>query len=431
MRFPLIGLFALCSLALFSACGDDVVDGEGSCPPGESLNPITGQCTPDQGGATNQGGGTDNQGGGTDNQGGGTDNQGGGTNNQGGEQPCGDGRIEGLACTPDGATLPVANVTISGTDCEGNAFSFETTTDNAGYYTFEDVPAGNQELVVTSGSFSGTRIVQVHPDQTTDLRDEAQKVCVAGDSAQIAVISGEYDNVGSLLSSMNIEYDIVGSDGFVDFGNLFGGGDGTDDAAAFLMDYSAMAPYQIIFIECGGLYSMLDAGGFDLGDFDLGGFFPGMGSDADMDVIIENLQTFVQNGGSLYSSDLAYQFMDDAFPDAATFLGTSGHSQDVTADVISNEMLSLLGTNQASISFNMGGWAMMSDAGANTTIHFQGDALHGAAESPQTASDIPFLISYDPPTGSGKAIYTSFHNSAQGALGGDMEEILRFLIFQL
>ena len=392
---PFAIFFVLIAFLFLTACGDDVVDGDGDCPDGQILHPVSGTCVTPSSNQTGPNQTDPNQ---TDpNQT--NPNQ---TNPNNTEQPCGTGRVEGLACTPDGNTLSSASITLSGTDCEGNAFSLETTSDSAGYYTFEDVPAGNQELVVTSGSFSGTRIVQVHPDQTTDLRDEAEKVCVAGDSARIAVIQGTWDDVGSLLDSMDIEYDIVGSD-------QLSGTYTSNDARNFLTDYNAMTEYDIIFIECGNLHDRISGS---------------------MAQIRSNLQFFVHNhGGSLYASDYAYQFIEEPFPDAVNFLGKEGgEDQTVMARVVSTPMLSLLGSSQAEIYFNLDHWVVMASAGPDSVVHFEGDPqlMNGT-----THNNAPFLVSFSPPSSSGQAIFTSFHNSAQDGMEGDMEEILRFLIFQL
>ena len=423
---PVLALFVL---FFAMACGEDVVEGTnqggGECPDGYTQNPITGQCvvagtggggdvgdgSSGDGGGSGGGGGTGDGGSGdgtSGGDGGSGDGTGGGSTNPPEEQPCGNGAINGQACTPDQQTLPGANVSVSGVDCEGNPFEITTQADFNGNFSLDEVPAGDHELVVSQGSFSGVQIVRVFPGDTTDLSADGKKACLDGSGVPIAVLGGSYDDVGSLLRSLQIDFDSKGNDLL-----------GISQAQSFLGDLDEMLRYQILFIECGGLWAALP-GAF-------GGLF---GGGVDMNVVKANIRQFVESGRSLYVSDQAYRFVNDIFPEAANFASNTLNGvgdQMITADVVSNEMLTLLGTNQADLYFNLAGWAVVESITAPSIAHFRGDANTGDG----IMSDIPLLVSYTHPTNGGKVIYTSFHNSEQGNLGGDMEEVLRFLIFQL
>lgn len=319
----------------------------------------------------------------------------------------------GQACSPDEMTLPGANITISGVDCEGNSFELSTQADFSGDFTIDQVPAGNHELVVSLGSFSGQQVVGVAPDDVTDLTAAGKKACIDGGGVPIAVVGGQWDNVGQLLQSLQIEYDTKGNDAL-----------GASQAISFLEDYDAMLQYQILFIECGSLWGMIDD--------PLGGLF-GLGGD--VDAVKQNLRNFVESGRSLYASDQSYQFVREVFPEAMHFhtnTPTVGvGSQYVTANVVSAEMLNLLGVNTAELYFNLNQWTVLQEAGTGAVSHFRGDAEVVSGDSTTMVTDVPFLVSYTDPVGEGKVIYTSFHNSEQGNMGGDMEEVLRYLIFQL
>lgn len=427
---------------LLVGCGDDVVEGvnQGTCLEGEDRNPITGQCVPRGSGGENWGDSDGNSGGGSgdgtggtgDGNGGGTGDVGGGTgdgtggtgdgtggtgdgtgNGSGDPQECGNGAITGQACTPDQQTLPGANIKVSGVDCDGNPFEITTQAGMDGTFTLENVPAGNQELTVSLGSFSGVQIVRIFPDDVTDMTADGKKACLDGSGVPIAIVNGQYDNVGQLLNSLEIEYDTIGS-------SVLSSG----AAGAFLQDYDQMLQYQILFIECGGLWGSLSSS--------LGGFFGG--TSVNMNTVRTNLRNFVESGRSLYVSDQAYQFVREIFPEAANFRSNATvgiGNQTVTANVISNDMLTLLGSNTAQVHFNLNEWAVMESAPPGVVVHFEGDAQISAGGSTTTLTGIPFLVSYTHPANQGTVIYTSFHNSEQGSMGGDMEEVLRFLIFQL
>lgn len=429
MSAPFRQLMVCSLLSLFAlvACGDDVVDGsgdntreasnDGECPAGYEYNPISENCQAVSNGETGNGetgngetGNGETGNGETGNGETGNGETGNGETGNGETGECGPGAIEGQACRPDQTALSGAEVTVSGTDCEtGESFSMTTTADSAGIYEFEDVPGGDHTVTIESGSFSGERDVTVYAGETAQLVAEGVKVCVAGDSVEIALIAGTYDDVGPLLDGMDIDYDVVGDD----FASPFE----PAPAQEFLNDLDAMSAYDIIFIECGNLWDNLE---FD---------FMGGGSGS----IEENLAQFVEDGGSLYTSDWAAPFINESMPGLINFVnessGPSGArigevADDVEAQVVSPEMQLILPSGTTTLSFASGNWAVMeSQQPSGTTTHFSGSPATNEGVHDDAA--LMVTTSY----GTGRAIFTSFHNSAQAS--GEMQEILEFMIFQL
>lgn len=411
----LIGCLLVVTVA---ACGQEEEGGEeGDCPPGETYNPISGECTAENGGnGVNAGGNTGTNSG--DNTG---NNSGGNTgNNSGGNstpvEDCGPGDIIGQTCRPDGQVLVGADVTVFGDDCSGNHFEETTTADSEGYYEFIGIPAGSHTIRIESGSFSEEQPVTVIKDQETNLLSEAAKVCIQGGSVPIAILEGTYDDIGNILEGMDIEFDVVGGDG-----SGFGS---PGDAEAFLRDINEMNQYDILFIECGGLWGILGSpGGIPM---------PGEEPMVDQE-ILDNLNSFVQNGNSLYVSDLASPFIQESISEAVVFhrhnegptASWVGNPQTVSADVISADMQAAIGMGPTTIDFASPGWDVAEDAGSRSTIHFTADVNTDSG----MITNAPLMISYDAPDSPGKAIYTGFHNTDQPT--GDMEDILEFMIFQL
>ncbi len=406
---------------LLFGCADDVSGAGGDCPDDQTYHPISGECVVDgdnsaDGNGSNSSTNGDNQSTNGDNGDNSDDNgsdNGGDNNSNSPPDECGPGAIEGQSCRPDGTLLAGADVTLTGVDCDGDDFEMTTQADADGYYEFYDVPAGDHLMTIESGSFATDRSVTVYPEQTTDLESEAAKVCLEGSGVPIAVLEGGYDDVGSILDGLDIEYDVVGGDTTSD--PL---GSGAED---FLTDFNEMMSYDIIFIECGGLWSELDGGGL-------------FGGGGDIDQIEDNIRSFVEQGNSLYASDLAQPFIQETIPEAVDFYqesqGTSGprqgqSGQTVTADIVSPEMQTLLGSGTTSINYDSNGWAVAEGAGPDTKIHFEGDIT---LQDGSTVSDSPLMLTYDDPA-AGAAVFTSFHNSDQAT--GEMEEILEFMIFQL
>ncbi len=435
-----LAIILVCGLAL-AACGDDeVTPGEGGsaddCPVGTTWNPIEEACVEANSGGNNDSpNGSSNNSSGGNNGGGGTEpgnnggaNGGGGNNggaNNGGDpdpgnndspglpgDECGTGGLTGQSCNTSGAILGGAEITLSGEDCEGQPFEETVTSANNGYFEFEDVPAGDHHIEITSGSFSGEETVTVIDGLVTDMADGGKKACISAGSVNIAVLEGSYDDVGGLLDGLDIDYDSMGS-GLPFFGS--------NDAVDLLMDPAAMNEYDIIFIECGSLWSEMD----DI----LGGIIGGGG---DVDQVTSNIYNFVANGNSLYVSDLAQPFISESIPEAVGFYNQSsgttapqqGTVQSVTADVVSPEMQGLLGSNEVDIEFSSGGWAVAESAPANSTSHFEADVQLNSG----SLQNSPLMVSHDMP-GGGSAIFTAFHNNAQAT--GAMEQILEYMIFQL
>ena len=319
------------------------------------------------------------------------------------DTPCGPGAIEGETCRPDGEVLPGAQLTVSGLDCDGASFTETTTADGQGYYEFSNVPAGQHELTVASGSFEISDSVVVDAGQTTEMFSDAQKLCMTGTEADIAIMEGNFDDVAGMLDDMGIDYD------------LYPAGFGvSNEVYEFVTDLDAMLEYDIIFAEC---------------QVDL----PRSPS-YDQDLVEQNVRRFVEEGNSFYASDRADEWFYESIPEAIDFDlsvgGLGGPSSDpVEAQVVDEEMQELLGQDTMEIQFDTSGWTVTTGGGSGTTIYLSADDFPLASPHGQTYDSAPLVVSYPDPIGGGNVTYTSFHNSAQ--LTDQMEVILQHLFFQL
>lgn len=398
--------------------------GTEQCPEGQSYNPVSGYCEPD--GSETDAGTNPGEDGGSSYDGGPI----GGT--------CGPGTVIGKACAPSGELLAGATVTIEGFDCDGNTYTDTVQTDANGSFQFDDVPAGQHTLTISTGSFSRNQTIIVQNGQTLDLSSAAAKVCLDGGSVKIAVIEGAYDHVAGILDDLQLDYDIKGND---KMSSLFEPNGRYSDSLAFLKDSAAMSQYDIIFINCGELWNVM-----------------GQNNSGDVPTVIANLSSYLSAGNSLYVSDWSHPFLEKVFADAVDFHGDDqtindariGYApQTISAQVTSQGLQTALGNTQATIEFPHdpsanppiinNNWVVAEGAGASSTIHLQGDAqlcsqpfssLSRCDSAAGTQPSSPLLISYQG-AGGGTAIYTAFHNERQSALNQDMEKILKFLIFQL
>lgn len=448
----ILGLIAL--LAIGAGCADDNVKSEGSgssqCAEGESWNPILAQCEPtgfnnadnaDPGNSVaNNSSGNSNTGNGATNNSSDLD-AGVGNNNSMDDTgfdepdlPCGVGSMIGRACAPSGDILAAADVSITGTDCDGNSFEVTTRTTGDGTFEFDEVPSGTHDLTVTSGSFSTTKSVFIRAGILNDYTAASEKVCVDAD-VKLAVIKGAYDSVEDVLESLNLSYDVKGGDEMESE---------TQAAIDFLSNATAMSEYDVVLINCGNLYNqMKPIDVFGQLIYPFGDQFP---------AITAALQQFVAQGGSLYTSDWASPFFEMAFPDIIDFYGDdtdmeaarNGYApQLIQATVQSQTLQTTLGANSASIDFPHtppavynDHWVVAESVDPSATVHLSGDAQLCQNDACQSGgamqSGAPLLVSKTE-AGGGTVIFTSFHNHSDDAapISAETETILRFLILQL
>lgn len=341
---------------------------------------------------------------------------------------CGKGQILGKACAPNGDVLATADVTVSGTDCAtGLPFTLTARTSGDGTFSLLDVPSGQHNLNISIGSFSADSGVFVRANEVTDLTSAVDKICLDTTAVNIAVIGGAYDAVEDIIAGLNLTYDMKGGDTFQN----------SSAARSFLTNPTEMANYDIIFINCGDLYAVLA---------------PFIGTDP-RPQIATNLRNFVNNGGSLYASDYAYPWVELAFPDILDLYGNEttninsakmGYApQTVTADVLSADLQTILGRNTATIVFphqppNVLNtfWSVLEGVGAGALNNIQANvqmcqnANNCGSANNTLHNNTPLLVTWKSPQG-GTVVFTSFHNKRQATLNQDMEQILRYLIFQL
>lgn len=448
-------IFAVVFVASLAACGSDSTKDQDTsstdqdCPDGQEWNPILKQCqdegspvgnnsTSNNSSSSNNGDDTTDPNANPNNTTTGPNN----TTNNGTTGPnnhtsvelaCGTGGLLGKTCAPSGEPLVAADVKVTGTDCEtGEAFEVTARTDSEGNYEFDMIPSGRHTLEISTGSFNTSRQVVIQKDMVTDLTSAAEKVCL-DQNVEIAVIGGSYDHVEGVLEDLNLdEYTMIGDDE----SPLLGGS--SDASLAFLQDLNQMNQYDIVFINCGNLFSAAQAGG-------------------SLQAIYNNLRMYVAGGKSIYVSDLSFPFIEGAFPDQIDFYGDDatvteafkGYApQTITADVMTTDLQTVLARDTATIEFphdppNVvnNNWAIAEGVGMDATAHLVGEAqlcaegTGGIFGNPCPSADgtvaaAPLLVTYQDPSG-GTVVFTSFHNERQAALNQDMEKILRFLIFQL
>ncbi|MEZ4239198.1 MAG: hypothetical protein R3F59_24195 [Myxococcota bacterium] len=145
--------------------------------------------------------------------------------------------------------------------------------------------------------------------------------------------------------------------------------------------------------------------------------------------LVDTLQQFVQDGGSLYASDLAFPVVEAPFPakidfqgnDASDFAPGVGARGEVDADVLDPVMQQVLGSNTALVEFNLGGWAAMVSTTGDTLLEGSYPQMGGGRDAG------PLAVRFT--AGSGTVVYTSFHNEQQ--INFDMATLLQEMVLSL
>ncbi len=184
------------------------------------------------------------------------------------------------------------------------------------------------------------------------------------------------DNVGAVLTGLGKGYEY------------------TDLTNVDLESGDRLKKYDVVFLNCGGAVGT-NAGG------------------------AKAVREFVSMGGTLYASDLQYEFVSKVFPLAANpvarYAGVPGQYK---AEVVDGGLQKVLGKT-VNLKFDAGGWAAAAFGGKTVSV------LLRAAGDPALKKGTPLLVKFS--HGKGTVIYTSFHNSA--IADDTAKKLLRFLVF--
>ncbi len=190
---------------------------------------------------------------------------------------------------------------------------------------------------------------------------------------RIAVTPPEYDDVGSILKSMGWAYTEIGLD--------------------VLQDYDALSQFDVIFITCSEQAQLYSG-------------FPEYHGDEN----IANLERFVREGGTLYTSDYTYAFVDYAFPGFVRFSGGSdlGKPQTVAASTVDAGLTQSLGGPTLPILFDTPGWVSIESVSEDVTVLLSADFT---SIGDVLLSDRPIAVSFS--YGDGRVVYAAFHDGVQ------------------
>lgn len=215
----------------------------------------------------------------------------------------------------------------------GGAIVFTFDEKDEMYFTYSDkngvfslnAPAGNRKINIQTGGGTNFRTeidVTIIKDKTVTIAETESRL---NQTARMAYLSGNYDNIQDIVSSMGYDIELL--------------------TLNDLNNYNKMEQYDIIFLNC---------------------------SSAQKNNLFaqENLSKFVTNGGSLYVSDWSIAFLLGGIINTTSCNSAGGFIPDNTicsinngeqitipnAQITSTELSNAIGFSSLSIEYDLAGW---------------------------------------------------------------------------
>jgi len=303
-----------------------------------------------------------------------------------------------------------------------------------GRFAFDTLPAGTWSLVVEKGWFS--RRTEIVVGACTALtvpieRTRLPRNTSEGRLPRIAVVGGPFDRMHTVLSRLGLDggsFTVIDPDG----------ADGSGGRALFA-DAARLMSYDLVFVNCGA---------------EIGDAFGGVSDPR----VAANTRTFLESGGRLYVTDLAYDLLEQTLPSAVDFLASpetpasSAEHPDVAqagypmealdARVVDDGLAAWLHAVGATSGDRMrvegllDGWAVVDAVDESRThVWVRGDVSWyeaGDLTEEVNAGDQPLTITVD--VGCGRALFTSYHTIGHGEGSGALtpqELALAYLVLEI
>lgn len=303
------------------------------------------------------------------------------------------GSISGRVCDPSGAEwLADAQVYTNIFDSEGKVVDVRVAfSDRDGYWSLNDLDPNREYTVyIQSGQeviFEDTFIIRDNEDIILP-----EPVCFDPTSLNIAVVTGDYDNMQRILENMGfINYSIID-------------GQNRDEIEGFLTRPENLEPFDVIFLNGGHIEEDI--------------FYSDDPTNRTPDIVAALLQDYVWNGGNVIASDWAYDDIELVWPDAIDFLGDDlepnaaqlGEYASFQATVTDGSLEEFIGSDQIEIEYDLPVWPPIVQVEPYVSVHLQGTVTYREGTESYPLEDVPLLVSFS--GGQGRVAFATFRLAA-------------------
>ena len=311
---------------------------------------------------------------------------------------------------------------------DGTALT-EATADALGSFTITNLPSGMLSVELSKGKFKREIMLDLESDY--ELQPLERNLDVF---PNIAVVTGNYDQIEEILMNIGVvdpdtgapAFDIVAgtpSDGRQS--DSHGGKSTVARSAALppnttfnfntlIHDSALLAQYDIIFLNCGGKEDY-----------------------ANDPVALQNLKTYIENGGIVYATDWMFKYVRGMF-DESDYLHfalpeKTGSSLSSNCTIENSDLVARL-ENQGvtvtpAIPVNgfLGSWQMVDNFNTeNVTSWLIADSVTYAGIT-LPGKSLAFTFQY----GDGGVFYSSFHTHGNDAAEAAITQLMYYFIFEL
>ncbi len=326
------------------------------------------------------------------------------------EAPPRPGSISGRICSPSGAEwLADALVYTNIMDADGRVIDVrQSFSDRDGYWSLLDLDPNREYTVYIQ---SGNEVVYTDTFIVRDNEDiiVPDPVCFDPKALNIAVVTGDYDNMQKLLENMGfINYSIID-------------GKNADELTDFLTYPENLEPFDVIFMNGGHIEE--------------GIFYSDDPTDRTPEIVAVLLEEYVWNGGNLVASDWAYDDIELIWPDAIDFLGDDlepnaaqlGEYASLNAAVTDDSLKEFLGSDTVEVEFDLPVWPPMVQVEPYVSVHMVGTVKYREGTQVFTLEDAPLLASFS--GGSGRVAFSTFRLAANR--NKDMATVFQYIMYNV
>jgi hypothetical protein len=341
-------------------------------------------------------------------------------------------KISGKVMAPN-SNFPISKAKVTVT--KNGAVIAEKTTDAIGNFEIDKLPAGNLEVLLSKGDFK--RTIAVNLQSNYQLTEAERSLNVF---PKIAVVRGSWDEIEQVLVNIGLvnpltnepAFDIVpgkmtdyrlssqaqethNHGGAVAHRNVNSlPANVTFTFNDLLHDTTLLNSYDVIFLNCGARETYVTD-----------------------PVAMNNLKTYVQNGGILYATDWMYKYIKVMFEESQYLTFSTpekaGSSLVANATILNPDLAAWL-TNQGinvnpTVQINgfLGGWQMVDTHNATNVTSWLSAQSVTYSSTVYTNKSLAFTFQY----GSGGVFYSSFHTHGDDPSEATIAQMMNYFIFEL